>query len=120
MSASPTGTERIRPVALTGVAFLDLVGLAEDHRTDRVLVEVQREAERAALELEQLVDRGLGQPGDAGDAVADLEHPADARRVERRRERLDVLAQRGRDLVGVDRVSSCHRSESCSFIWSSR
>ena len=83
-SASPTGTERMRPVALTELAFLDLVGLAEHHRADRFLVEVQREAERAALELEQLVDRGVGQAGDARDAVADLEHAADLRRLDRR------------------------------------
>ena len=37
-----------------------------------VLVEVQREADGAVLELEQLVDRAVGQAGDAGDAVADL------------------------------------------------
>ena len=43
--------------ALDRAALLDVAGLAEDHRTDRVLVEVQREAERAALELEHLVDR---------------------------------------------------------------
>ena len=42
---------------LDRAALLDVVGLAEDDRADRVLVEVQREAERAALELEQLVDR---------------------------------------------------------------
>ena len=62
---------------LTALTLLDLVGLAEDDRADRLLVEVQREAERAALELEQLVDRGVGQAGDAGDAVADLEDAAD-------------------------------------------
>ena len=83
---------------LDRVALLDLVDLAEDDGADRVLVEVQREAERAALELEQLVDRGVGQAGDAGDPVADLEHPPDAGLVERRRERLDVPAQRRRDL----------------------
>ena len=69
----------MRPVALTGVALLDVVGLAEHDRADRVLVEVQREAERAALELEQLVDRGVGQARDAGDAVADLEDATDLR-----------------------------------------
>ena len=75
-------------------------------RADRVLVEVQREAERAALELEQLVDRGVGQAGDARDAVTDLEHLSDAGLVERRRERVDVLAERRRDLVDESMVSS--------------
>ena len=56
-SASPTATERMRPVAVTVMPSSTLVGLAEDDRADRLLFEVQREAERAALELEQLVDR---------------------------------------------------------------
>ena len=43
-----------------------------------------------------------GRPGDAGDAVADLEDAPDLVLRQRRRERADVLAQRGCDLVGVD------------------
>ncbi len=48
------------------------MALTEDHGTDR-LFEVQREAERAVLELEQFVDGRVGQTRDTGDAVADLE-----------------------------------------------
>ena len=88
---------------LDRAALLDVAGLTEDDRTDRLLVEVQGEAERAALELEHLVDRGLGQARDAGDAVADFEHAADVRLLEGRRERRDVLTQRRGDLVCVDR-----------------
>ena len=77
MSASPTGHREDAAGRLDRAALLDVAGLAEDDRADRVLVEVQREAERAALELEHLVDRGLGEAGDAGDAVAHLEHLAD-------------------------------------------
>jgi hypothetical protein len=40
-----------------------------------VLVEVQCQAERSALELEQLVDRHAGKARDACDAIAHLEHP---------------------------------------------
>jgi len=87
---------------LDRLTLLDLLGLTEDDGTDRALVEVEGETEHTALELEQLVDRRLGQPGDAGDAVTDLEHTAHAGGLGRRRERLDVLAQRGCDLVGVD------------------
>ena len=78
--ASPTGTERMRPVASHRGALLDLGGrlaVAQDHGADRVLVEVEREAEGAALELEQLVHADVGQARHAGDAVADLEHAAD-------------------------------------------
>ena len=41
---------------LDRLAFLDVGALAEHHGADRLLVEVQREAEGAVLELEQLVD----------------------------------------------------------------
>ena len=68
---------------LDRAALLDVVGLAEHDGADRLLVEVQREAERAALELEQLVDRGVGKARHAGDAVADLEDPADLLRSTR-------------------------------------
>ena len=70
--ASPTGTDRIRPVALTDCPSSIVVDLAEDDRADGVLVEVERQAEGAALELEQLVDRRAGQARHPGDAVADL------------------------------------------------
>ena len=72
---------------LDRLALLDVVALAEDHRTDGLLVEVQRETEQAALELEQLVDRGVGQAGDAGDAVAHLEDPAELLLRQRRARR---------------------------------
>ena len=57
---------------LDGLALLDLVDVAEHDGADRVLVEVEGEADGAVLELEQLVDGGVGQARDAGDAVADL------------------------------------------------
>jgi hypothetical protein len=43
---------------LDGLALFDVVDLTEDHGADRVLVEVEREAQVPVLELEQLVDRG--------------------------------------------------------------
>ena len=49
---------------------------AQDDGSDRVLVEVQGDPERAVLELEQLVHRRHGQPADPGDAVPDLGDPA--------------------------------------------
>ena len=87
---------------LRGVTLFDLVGLAEHHGADGALVEVQREAERATLELEELVDRGVRQTRDACDAVTDLEDAPDLVLGQGRRERADVLAQRGCDLVGID------------------
>ena len=67
------------------LALFDVVDLAEHHGADRVLVEVERQAERAALELEQLVDGGVGQARDAGDAVTDLDDATDRRLLDRRR-----------------------------------
>ena len=71
---------------LDGLALFDGVDVAEHDGTDRLLVEVEREADRAVLELEQLVDGGVGQTGHTGDAVADLGHPADRTCLERRLE----------------------------------
>ena len=87
---------------LDRLALFDALGRAEHHRTDRVLVEVQRQPEETALELEELVDRGAGQARDAGDTVAHFEDPAELLLFERRRERLDVRAQCRGDLVCVD------------------
>ncbi len=89
--------------------FFDRVDRAEHDRTDRVLVQVHREPERAVLELEQLVDLGRRQTGDARDAVADLDHPTDLLGTDGRVELGHVLAQRLGDLVGADGELCHHR-----------
>ena len=63
--------------ALDRLAFLDELPLAEERRADVVLLEVERDAGDAVLELEQLERDGVLEPVDAGDTVADLEHAAD-------------------------------------------
>ncbi len=85
------------------LTLFDRVGVTEDHGADRLFLEVQGEALRAALELEQLVDRGVRQAGDARDAVADLEHTTDLGPVDLGPEALDVLAEYGRDVGRVNR-----------------
>ena len=55
--------------ALDGVAFGDVLVGAQHHRADRVALEVQREAERVARELEHLALHRVGQAVDAADAV---------------------------------------------------
>ena len=65
------------PGAADGVALLDLVPLAEQHRGDVVLLEVQREAGDAVVELEPLERDAAVEAVDAGDAVADLDDGAD-------------------------------------------
>ena len=59
------------------LALLDLVEVTQDHDADLAGVEVQRDAERAVLELEQLVGHDRGQAADAGDAVRGLGDGAD-------------------------------------------
>ena len=70
---------------LDRVAFLDRVGVAEDDRADRLLLEVEGHAHHPARELEQLGRQRAGQPVDLGDAVADLDDGPDAARLGRRR-----------------------------------
>ena len=87
---------------LDSVALFDLLGLAEHDGADRVLVEVQRQPERPAFELQQLVDGCLRQPRHPRDPVTDLEDTSDPRLLERGAETADVLPQRLGDLIGVD------------------
>ena len=65
------------PGRLDQVALLDRGRVAEDDRSDRVLLEVERHAHDAARELEKLGGEGTGKPVDLGDAVADLDHRPD-------------------------------------------
>ena len=67
---------------LDRLAFLDRARLTEHDGSDRLLVEVERESDRAVLELEQLVDGGVGQAADPGDAVADLGDTTDRARLD--------------------------------------
>ncbi len=85
------------------LALFDLVCFPEHDRADRLLLEVQREPERAALELEQLVDGRVRKARDARDAVADLEHTPDLRAVDGRPETLDALAENRGDVARIDR-----------------
>ena len=61
--------------------FMDFCGIeavrAEHDDADAALLEVQRHAERAVLEAEQLVGLAFIQPVHLGDAVADLNDVAD-------------------------------------------
>jgi hypothetical protein len=81
----------MRPVVLTVSPSLDGLVVAEHHRADRVLLEVQREAEDVARELEHLAVAHVGQAVDAADAVGDGDHRADVARFGSRLELLDAL-----------------------------
>ena len=85
---------------LDGLALFDLVDVAEHDGADRVLVEVQGEADGAVLELEEFVHAGVGQAADAGDAVADFGDAADGAGLDRRLEAVEVRLERRRDVGG--------------------
>src|SRR5439155_4895481 len=63
---------------LDAIAFLDVLVGAEQHRADVVLFEVQDQAHDVAGEADQLAGHRVLEPPDAGDAVADGQHAADA------------------------------------------
>ena len=87
--------------AADGLALLDLLPVAEQRGADVVLLEVERDAGDAVLELEHLHRGGALEAVDAGDAVADLEHGADLGEVGLDLEVLDPLLEDGGDLFGA-------------------
>ena len=90
--SSPTGTEMMRPVRLTGSPSLMLAGLAEEHGADAVFFEVQRDAEHAVRELEHLARHRVLDAVDARDAVADRDDGADFGHVHVDGEAADLFA----------------------------
>jgi len=107
------------------LALLDLVEVTEDDDADLAGVEVQRDAEGAVLELEQLVRHRGRQARDARDAVGALGDRADLLLAgSLGLEVLDVLRQCVADLLRTDRElrhfvpTLCVSSE--VFRWSSR
>jgi hypothetical protein len=87
-----------------GLTLLDLVEVTEDHDADLAGVEVQGDAQRAVLELQQLVGHRRREPRDPGDAVRALGDGADLFLAGRRRlVVVDVLLERVADLLRADR-----------------
>ncbi len=84
--------------AAHGVAFLDLVPLAEEGDADVVLLEVEGDPDDAVVELQELERDAVLEPVHAGDPVAELEDGADLGEVGLEVELLDPLAQDRRDL----------------------
>src|SRR6185312_11945302 len=75
---------------------------AEHHDADLTDVEVERHAERAVLELEQLVGHRRGQPLDLGDAVTRVGDDTDLFTGDLRRVGRDVALKGAADLVRGD------------------
>src|SRR5690606_7624683 len=83
---------------------LDLIALgkmrvlAEHDRADRVLLEVERKAHRAARELDHLAVLHVGETVDADDAVRQRDDRADVASLGSRLEALNALANEVADL----------------------
>ena len=88
--------------ALDRVAFGDVLVVAQDHRADRITLEVEREAEGVFRELEHFTLHRVLQAVDAADAVRDRHDAADAARLGRRREVLDAGLDQFADLRSLD------------------
>src|SRR6266550_1510469 len=84
---------------LDRVALLDRAGVAEDDRTDGLLLEVEGHAHHPARELEHLEGEGRVQAIDLGDPVADLDDGADAAGLDAGVERIDRRFDDAGDLV---------------------
>jgi hypothetical protein len=100
--ASPTGTSRILPGGLDRVALGDVQVVAQHHRADRVLLEVQREPEGVARELEHLAVGRVGEAVDAHDAVRHRDHRADVTGDRRGLELEDLLFDQVADFRCLD------------------
>jgi hypothetical protein len=86
------------------LSLLDPAVLTEDDDADLPHLEVQRETQRAVLELQQLVRHGARESLDLGDAVHRLQDAADLlARARARVVGLDELVQRVADLLRTDR-----------------
>ena len=101
--------------ALDLLALLDLLEVTEDHRADAVLVEVERDPEDAAGELQQLLGHHRRQALDVRDAVARVDDRADLLALGVGLEAGDILLDRALDLVRRDR-QLCHGFSSSYFV----
>ena len=96
----------MRLVRVTGIAFLDLGVVAEEHRAHVVGLQVEHEAEHAAGELQQLAGHRLLEAVDARDAVADLDHAPGFLEVDLGLVALELALDDLADLFRLDHVLS--------------
>ena len=87
---------------LDDVAFLDLLELAEEHRADALLFEVQRDAEHAVRELEHLAGHRVLDAVHARDAVADRDDAADLGDVDALRDARELGADELGDFLALN------------------
>src|SRR5205809_171687 len=106
--------------ALDDVAFLDELVVAEEHRADLVLLEVEDHPDDVAGELEQLTRHRLLEPVDAGDAVADLDDAPDLLQVDLRLVACQLSLENLADLSGLDHPCPLTSRSRSRASWPSR
>ena len=99
--------------ALHLVPLSDLQVVAENDHADRVLFEIERQADDPAGELDHFACHHAREAPDAGDAVAHLKHAADLPDVDARLVADDFLAKNGCDFVG----QVCHEYSRFWMAW---
>ena len=87
---------------LDRVAFLDRLGVAQDHDADRLLLEVEGHAHHAARELDQLGGQRRVQAIDLRDAIAHLDHSPDVPALRCLVEPFDRVLDDADDFVRLD------------------
>ena len=92
---------------LDGVAFGDVLVLAQDHRADGVALQVQRQAERGdaflgGREFQHFAGHRIGQAVDAADAVGHGDHRALVADVGGGRQALDPALDQFANLCGIE------------------
>jgi hypothetical protein len=90
-----------------GIAFLDVLALAEQHDADAVLFEVESQTVQSTWKLEHLAGNCTFHATDPRDAVPDRNHGPDFRAIERHDVAADLLADDARNIVSMDRSSLC-------------
>src|SRR3989449_8181213 len=102
------------------VAFLDERVVAEEHRADLFLLEVEDHPDDVAGELEQLARHRPLEPVDARDAVADLDDAADLLQVHLRLVARELLPDDLADLSGLDHPCPLTTRSRSRASWPSR
>ncbi len=105
--------------ALDLLALFDLLEVTQDHRADAVLVEVERDAEDPARELEQLLGHDRGQAFDVRDAVPGVDDGTDLFAGGVGGEGAYVLLDGALDVISGD-CQLCHGFSSSYLILCSR
>ena len=99
ISASPTGTDMMRPVRRTSSPSLISVIIAQQHRAHLVFFQVHGDAGHVVRELDQFAGHDLFQAVDAGDAVAHRDDRADFGDVDRAVVIFNLLAENAGNFV---------------------